>query len=506
MSYIITSAKITGNPDKGGWAQAYQFTPADPEKLTSRGQFFAVISTGTKEEGIDAVSAGRELLSRVHEEYFGRGEGSAFSTLSSSVEKVIEEFSSWEDVEIGCIIYLTDIVYIVVGGGAKVYLLRNDILTPLIQSENGKCLAASGHPHDSDLFIIGSSSFFTSFSAGVIKGSAIGKDPNYAVESLAPTLHALPAAGKVGALFLSFAQGPEVNERIAKIENKIQKVPIPRSSTRGELPPQNENVGTGFIKSLLKRVKETRVYVQADAGFDRESNPKRRISLGLGAALLVLLVVSIVFGIREKKQKDIKENYVETLASASHNLSEADELYSLNPERSRELLIEARQKVLGLSSEGVQDSTLDELKKKIEENEKKILGEFRVEAESFVELALLSDGFEADEVVMSQEVAYVVDKDSRKIIRVGVGNKRSEVIVGPHVIDKIDNIAVYSDRVFVVNSEGVFEIEEGRVDTKIDPEWMGSVLAYSYAANFYILDKGASTIYRYTSTEQKGLV
>ena len=67
----VAPAKLTGNPDPSGWAQVHEFLPQEEDKLLARGQLFAVISTTRHEEGVDSVVAGRELLSRLHKEYFG---------------------------------------------------------------------------------------------------------------------------------------------------------------------------------------------------------------------------------------------------------------------------------------------------------------------------------------------------------------------------------------------------------------------------------------------------
>ena len=84
-SFNLTSAKITGNPGSSGWAQVHEFRPEDEGKLAKRGHLFAVVATSRQEEGVDSVTTGRELLSRLHEEYFGKEEGTPFNTLRSAL-------------------------------------------------------------------------------------------------------------------------------------------------------------------------------------------------------------------------------------------------------------------------------------------------------------------------------------------------------------------------------------------------------------------------------------
>ena len=143
MSFEIISAKLTGNPDATGWAQVYEFSPEDEEKHRLRGKLFAVISTSTKEVGMDTILAGREVLSRLHEEYFGESSGSSFSRLKISVEKVTDEFASWEDIQIACVSYVNNVFNVAAGGGARIVVLRQGDLSTILQSQSGEVQIAA---------------------------------------------------------------------------------------------------------------------------------------------------------------------------------------------------------------------------------------------------------------------------------------------------------------------------------------------------------------------------
>ncbi len=156
----VTKATLTGSPDSSGWAQVHDFLPDDEEKQKLRGHLFAVVATGKSDEGVDAVSAGRELLSRLHEEYFGELTLTPFNALKSAIEKVIKEFSeTWGNVEIAAISYMGDVVYSAVGGGAEISVFRNGMLAKILTSSAGQAASASGYPKESDMLILGTKLF-----------------------------------------------------------------------------------------------------------------------------------------------------------------------------------------------------------------------------------------------------------------------------------------------------------------------------------------------------------
>ena len=490
MAFAVVSAKLTGSPGTSGWVQVHEYAPADPEKLSSRGHLFAVVATGRHEEGVDAVSAGRELLSRLHEEYFGSGEGSAFAILEAAVKKVSEEFrSTWGEVEIAAVSLVGGVVYSVVGGGAQVAIFRNGILAKILESTREEVISASGYPKEGDVLILGTKFFFEVFPSGVIKAAIEGKEPGSAVESLAPTVHSRDDTGSLGAAILSFkeeegaAQGevtppPAPGEKVARISSSFGKA-------------------VSFVQGYIARIfPERKIYVKGMEKEEEEVPQKRKLLSSVGIILLVLLVVSIGFGIRAKAVKEGKARYESRLTQAQHEFDEALTLTSLNPDRARELFANSRALVDTLKAEGVKDKELEELIAKLDENQGTVLGEYKAEPQLFVDLSILSDNLKGDGLAASSEMVFVLDKGGKKVVGIAFGTKKSEIVAGPDQISDARDLAVYEDRAFVLEADGIYEV--GKTKTKVvDNEWKGEVLIYAYAANLYVLDKEAGVIWRY---------
>ena len=174
---IVTSVKLTGNPGPSGWAQVHEFTPQEEDKLSLRGRFFAVVATSAEKEGIDSVSAGRELLARLHEEYFGKLETTAFNALRIAVENVTKEFSStWGNVEIAAACVLGEVVYSVATGGAQTAIIRGGAYAKILTSSEQKegevsASSISGYPKEGDFLIFGTRKFFEVVAAEDLKGA-----------------------------------------------------------------------------------------------------------------------------------------------------------------------------------------------------------------------------------------------------------------------------------------------------------------------------------------------
>lgn len=493
MYFNVLSAKLTGNPDASGWSQAYEFAPDDSEKLKLRGKLFALISTSSHKEGLDAVVLGREVLLRLHEEYFGKEGGSAFTVLKQAVQKVQEEFASFENVQIAAISLVGKAIFLTACGGSKIYILRQGNLTKLIDSAPRVVTTGSGFPQDKDVFVVGTKLFFDSFPKGLLKGFLQTKNPKTIVESFAPLVHAQALEGSLAVVVLDFlTEQPEKDlPNIAPISahptKNNEEVVVPYRKIKNNF--------SGFFKFLGK----SGLYLK-NFRLEESASPRKKTSALVGILLLIILSVSIYFGVVQKKKVEFRQTYESQLTSAEHELQEAYDLSELNPQRSRELFESARSKVLGLTTQGIDDAKVAELQQKVDVGQEKILGQYMVDTQLFVDLSLFSEGFDGKKTAVSDGIIYILDEQNKKIVSVGVENKNTTNLGGPALVGDSNEVAAYSDRLFVLNDDGVYEIEGGR-EKVVENDWVGDVLITSYAANFYVLDKGASSLYRYPGSD-----
>ena len=500
MQLRAYSSKLTATPGKSSWAQVHEFKPEEKDKLKLRGHLFAVVSMKGPPK-LDSISLGRELIARLHEEYFGNLEGGALGALKSAVSKVIsEEGASLGEVQIAAVALLSDVVYSAAGGGAQVAIFRDGILANILESEKqnlpaGKAgvVSASGHLKEADILILGTSAFSNTFPAGVLKAALDGKDVGKAAEALAVTVHSDKGNASLGAVFIKFEK-----KKLTAASDFVK----PSARKPGLFTQTYKRILAVLEDSLSKRISklpEKKIYIKG-VDVEEKSGQRKRLAASIGIILLTLLVISILFGMRQKDKTEEIARYEPTLTQAQHELEEAVSLYSLDEKRARELISLSKNKVDQMITEGVEDPRLSKLKESLDQNYGKILGEYTQEAELFLDLSLLSDGFSGEALATSEDRLFVLDRDGEKIIRIELDTKKSEVTVGPNQIDSPKSFAAYSDRTYVVEDDGVFEVGEEKIEV-IEDDFPGEILAGAYAANVYVLDKEGSIIWRYTAGE-----
>ncbi len=478
----LSSAKITGNPGPSGWSQVHEFAPTEADKLEARGRLFAVVGTSVEKEGVDSVSAGRELLARVHEEYFGHLEGTIFNALKTAVETVIKEFSeTWGDVEIAAVCVLKGVVYSVAAGGAQVVIERGGALAKILTSIPGGVTSASGYPKEGDFLVFGTKKFFEVIDQDLLKEGLATGEVTTAAETFAPKIHAREDAGNLGGIILQFsvstaplALDVPAQESVNQKETKILISEFLLKAKR-----------TGL--KILNILPERKIYVRPDKT-DEFAPDSKKTTLSVGAIILILLMISIGFGIRQKGVKEARGKYAERLTSAEHSYDESLSLAELSPDRARELFSESKSLTEALTKEGVKDKRLTTLIEKINTSQASILGEFSNEPELFLDLSLLTSGFNGSDLAASGENLFVLDSAARRVVRIAIDTKKTETVAGPDDISSAQKVAGYEDRAFVLGDTGIFEVGETKAKV-VEDSWEGEVLPYAFAANIYVLEK-----------------
>jgi hypothetical protein len=490
MGLKIVSAKVTGNPGKAGWAQVHDFEPQDSGKLEARGRFFAVISASADAQDFDYISFGREILARLHEEYFGDLKKEAFDALKNAVEKVAGEFTEkLSGLEIAASSYVNGVVYSAVYGGAQASVFRGGMLATILKSQPTGVISASGYPKEGDVFVIATRDFFSEFTDSKLEEILFKKDLSSAGQTIALSIYAKEGSSRMAAALVKFSSRGEilknlVAETAPEGETKIKKIP---SYLAAGLK--------SFAGNILGRLPRRQIYIKQP--LLESSDESKKTTLTAGVVLIIILFLSIFFGVRQKLSKDRRSSYQQELTTATHSLDEAKNLKQLSPERARELFLESKSIVDGLLSKGVKDKDVNALKTEIEKNRGDILAEYEANPELFIDLSLLSSGFKADALAFSSDYMAALDVGGKRVAKVALATKKAEMVAGPtDLTDQAKDIALYTDEVYLSTDTKIYTVDNGLKEVAAI-EAKGASSIYAYAGNLYLLDKQGSKILRY---------
>ena len=502
----ITSAKLSGNPAGSGWVQIHDFVASD--ESSDKGNLYLIISVESTSD-VEGLSIGREIATQIYRNYYDESQKQIFNALQSAVSSAVKNFGQkFINLEIAAASLSGKTLYTVVSGGGSAILYREGMVARILAG-NDSVASASGYPKEGDILILATSEFAKSYSEGVLRAALEGADVEKAIEQLAPSVHASPMSYRIGALFLSTFNTTETvvtnekSEVTPDLEDERERAEVnetyqsqttsdPQRIVAGTKPSIRENA-VRVLDNIIAKLPNRRLYIRNSID-TLEVSKKRKTALSAGIVLLLLLVVSIGFGIKERNQRVKIARYEPRLLAAQKSFDEAISLITIDAERSRSLFIEGKKMADELTNEGVTDERLKTLQESINEKTGIILGEYLENPELYIDLSLVAEGFKGTDMASSGDEFVVLDTNSRKIVKVDVETKKSLPIAGPDKTDSAKKISFYSGRVFVLGDEGISEID-GK-ENLIEKSWSDAEI-YSYSANIYVLDKTESKIYRY---------
>ena len=232
----------------------------------------------------------------------------------------------------------------------------------------------------------------------------------------------------------------------------------------------------------------------------KENKRSRRYSF-FGVSILILFSFLIFFGIRVRKNREIRGVYLQEIEKIKGKINESVGLYEENIDKSRDALTEAKNIANKLKESGVFDNDLKKLTENIGEIEIKTYGEHNVSSDLFVDLKLLSENYSGKTLSFSNDTLFVLDQENRKIAKVDIISKRSEMVAGPNTVDEVITIASYVERLFLLKKNGIFEYDAGKLEKVGEGEFDDKTSIYAYGGNLYTLNKADNEIYRYSSLE-----
>lgn len=476
MPLTITFQKNAGIPDENGWSQIYH---NEEEKNPKRGRLFGLFSTSKNSKILESVSSSRLVFSNLQNVYYSFDSDSPLQALKKAHASAnVQSKNLWGDVEIVCLSFVEDISYISVSGGAKVFLFRSRKLHLLADSDTSS-FSLSGRLREGDVIIAGSKEFFKKL--GVKLEERLGQF-NSDIKSMVKSLEDEESLkrGDVASLFVKAKKQAEVDARtIGKIKTREENKEIPKKIANDSLE------------------QEDKIYVKDKDYLTSKKN--RKVTSTVGVIFLVLLFVSMFFGVSQKRKNDQKEYESQKIQEVREVMEESIKLFPINPKKAEELFDQAQNMAEELKNENITDGEIEKLAGLLEEKRREVLGEYNVKTELFVDMTLISESFSAQKTITDGETIYTLDTQGSRIISTNIKSKNSKVFAGPSTLDSVESLTAYAGRVFIIRDKDLLEVKDDDLDkigTVDNP-----VLLEAYSGNLYILDKKESNIYKYQGSD-----
>jgi hypothetical protein len=451
------------------------------DEVEEKGRLYIFLAPGEVEIKPDKIAA--SIKSRYY-----KSNHKAFKALENVVKAVNDSLIGLgAEIGIAAIAIEGDNIYCACVGEVQVSISRGTSFATILQSTKS-VITAKGRSKEGDTIILFSRKAKGAVSAGRLQEILAGDDINKLETKLREEIE--NSDGSIGLVYFLKKSGKGFKGLYGRINggNATEEV-IPDEP----VSYQKRSIGVGLWSRF-------RIRRRSPSPQTRRETRNKKVTMTIGVILLVLLLLSMSFGIFQKNRRDALEKFEPELLRAIEDLESAIELSDISPSRAMENFVSAKSSAEKLKGEGVEDERLTKLLQDIDSSEGKVLGTYKATPQVFLDLPLLSDPFEGDDLFLTEQTLYVLDRDNRKIASVELDSKRSEIVAGPSVVEDEDEVLGYSGTVYTSAGNGINMIESER-ESVIEKDWKGEFLSSAYAGNIYVLAKGESTIYRFPAIE-----
>lgn len=240
------------------------------------------------------------------------------------------------------------------------------------------------------------------------------------------------------------------------------------------------------------------MFIKNEPSYDA-SNQKRKVTLTIGVLILILLIISVLFGVKQKNKKEFEKVSKEKTESAIVYYEKAINEATINIFTARESFVLAKKNAEELINSNYKSARLTQLMNNISSQEAEILGEKNIDLKEFIDLTLQTSGFNGNRIVSSGDEMFVFDQKQRSVIGFQVDGKNAKKVAGQDTLEGALEIASYENRVFSLNDDGIYEISKKREKIK-EKDW-GNSFIYLYSNNIYLVDVNVNQIYRFAGNK-----
>ena len=476
--FLLEIAKIVGTSTQNSGSWVHAFSPSQAEKISQRGQLLAVIGIANPPEEVEIATAGREIISRLHEEYFGDLIASPLEQLKKAVEKIGLETTGEVEIDVGAIAVVGNVLYGAVNNGARLVLARKGkVATILVGKET-----ISGYLEDGDLFCLGTGEFFQLVPQGVLQAALTTNSPSEAAESIAPVVHGQEDGGKAAAVIF----------KVKKQEFKETELP--------EIKKQDRELNRIFQvgKTIAAKVKEKTLEKITSLAESQKKTPRsQKTVITVALILLLILGVSVVLGARQRRHPGLTQKTSVLLEQAQEKLKEGKDLLTLNPTKASQLLLEAQDLTQQIESAGLKTEEFLKFQEELRQTLGKVLKEHQVEGAVFFDLELIKANAKGDNLTVLADQLVILDEVQSTIYGLGIKDKKSTILASGEKLRGIRLIAMLGDKIYALTEEGILETE---LRIKKDASWGEIVDMAGFGTNLYLLDKRGE-IWKYPIAE-----
>lgn len=482
--------RVVSETGEDEWSQVYVKTAFDQEELSRFGSIFGVVKLSGKG---DLVTKGMGLIGEVdkwcdNEKHKGDVAG-LLALLSSKMANgafawVFLDEGGSRRVKVGA---RPGNSVAIVRGGQRVWL-----------TENGDGRVVAGEIKENDKLYLGGKEAVELIDQEILSEKE-------SVEALSERVSAEMMKLSEGAraalvLLVKSLPAEAVAEAKEEIVQRIEKRQVEKLASDRVVGAEGLSAKLAVAKMSWKDL-TTRWQQARRLPTEGRDGKKHRLFLLIGAIFLVVLGVSVGLGLIKVRRDTETAKYKAVFEPLEKKREEAENLFNLNPVGARDLLRSVRSEIevkKGQFAGGSFESKITDFEKNVQTTWEKVSGEQKASLDSFFDLGLIRSQMKGDRLTFNGKELLVLDGTAGLAAKVSYPDKKQEVILGKGEGKNWVDVGGLAPNNLLLRKAGLTGVLSGsKSDLEFDASVVEPVAIDAFASATYVLDKGASEIWRF---------
>ena len=474
--------RVVSETGESEWSQVYVKTAFDQEELARFGGVFGVVKLAG---GGDLISKGMDLIDRVGK--WGRAEkdkGEVAGRLGWLKVRAATGVFVWVTVD------GDGERRIKVGAmpGNGVGIIRNGKRIWLFENGDGRVLM--GDLVQKDKVFFGSKEAVDVIDAEMVSGE---EDMEVMIEKVSTTMMTL-SEGARAALILTVKPLPQESSSPAFAIDHKEKLAGDRVVGATGLTAKLAAAKMSWKDLTLKWKQAGRLTT------DEHKEKKHRLFLLIGGAFLIILTVSVVFGLVKTRRDRVEAEFASVFEPLEKREPERKLIWAESG-RGEDLLRTVREETAakkGQFSGTNFEGRISDFERLVEESWVKVSGEQKVTLDLFFNLGLIRSQMKGNRMAYDGKNLLVLDQTAGIVAKVSYPDKKQEVVLGKGEGQNWLDVAGVSPNDVLLLSSGLSAVLAGqKADLAFDAAVTEPIAVDMFGTAAYVLDKGSSEIWRF---------
>ena len=238
---------------------------------------------------------------------------------------------------------------------------------------------------------------------------------------------------------------------------------------------------------------------------------RRRLALSVGIILLIILVVSGIFGLYRRREIVRQSRLASFSQRTDWIISQADQLSAISPARAGEMIRDEQlslEAALANTGDKKLKFSLAQIISVLDDAERRVSRVETVTPELYLSLGLVRPDTSGRRLSASQNSLGILSDDGT-VLLVSMSGRSGEVVAGGDLIKNAVDLSVSTAKVFVLNPDNIIQIDVKNKTSAVavtdeDDAWADPVKLSAFGGSLFVLDKSASEIYKFSAVEAGG--